>query len=514
MYHNNLEEILENDKEYEDVAAKSIPHRDDVLGALDVVRNFIKKKKLILYGGIAIDYALKHAGHIGIYAEDAVPDYDFASPNFYDDSNELADILAGEGYKNVSVINAVHITTRRVRVNYEFVADITYYPENIFAKVPTLEYNGLLFVHPNFQRMDMHIELCYPFDNPPWEVLQHRTRKTIKRFKIINEVYPIVLPKAKKVDSELVVPIKDYRGGAHLSGVVGYAILHKLVHEMFFNTSGVLAKSITKLGAVNSKAVTTFESIYNCNWTMSGNSLTLTVPEGCDYINILSFKEEEKQEGEKYYAYLDYIRPPYEEIGKVEKYDLHLKQVPCFNLTKLSKITKCDELVNLNLPIVHMILLYFLQRYHETQNENYLMLYDSTMKLCNIAESIFYTMYEQNDAKLNKMVDELYFEMPIFLSSKVCGEKSVKEAYEAYLLSSKYIIENIPRTEQVVLRPPSSYTPGDQPPQPFLVSSSPFFNISGLSFSSKNTKDKKEKKDKPNKEKKDKPNKEKKEKKK
>ena len=32
MYHNNLEEILENDKEYEDVAAKSIPHRDDVLG--------------------------------------------------------------------------------------------------------------------------------------------------------------------------------------------------------------------------------------------------------------------------------------------------------------------------------------------------------------------------------------------------------------------------------------------------------------------------------------------------
>ena len=490
MYHNNLEVILENDKEYEDVAAKSIPHRNDVLGALDVVKKFIKKKKLILYGGIAIDYALKHAGHVGIYAEDAVPDYDFASPNFYNDSNELADILAEAGYKNVSVINAVHITTRRVRVNYEFVADITYYPQNIFDVVPTLEYDGLLFVHPNFQRMDMHIELCYPFDNPPWEVLQHRTRKTIKRFKIVNEVYPIVLKQEKKATKsvEMQIPIKDYRGGAHLSGIVGYAILHKLVYEMFFNTAGVLAKSITKLGAVNSKAVTTFESIYNCNWTLSGNTLTLTVPDNCNHINILDFEtsssKKEKEKEKKYYAYLDYIRPPYEEevdkVGNVEKYDLHLKQVPCFNLTKLSKIAKCDDLVNLNLPIVHMILLYFLQRYHETQIANYLMLYDSTLKLCSVAETIFYTMYEQNDAKLNKMVDELYFEMPIFLSSKVCGKKSVKEAYEAYLLSSKYIIENIPRTEQIVLRPPSSYTPGDQKPQEFEVASSPFFNISGL----------------------------------
>jgi len=498
MYHNNLEVILESDKEYEDIAAKRIPHREDVLKALDMVRDFIKKKKLILYGGIAIDYALKHAGHVGIYADDAVPDYDFASPNFYNDSNELADILYEAGFKNVSVINAVHITTRRVRVNYEFVADITYYPQNIFDVVPTLQYNGLLFVHPNFQRMDMHIELCYPFDNPPWEVLQHRTRKTIKRFKLINEVYPIAIKPAKlspaTISITITVPIKSYRGGAHLSGIVGYAILHKLVYEMFFNTSGILAKSITKLGAVNSKSVTTFESIYNCNWKVEGNNLHLTVPDGCDYINELSFDEQKNN----YYAYLDYIRPPYyeDEGSRVEKYDLHLKQVPCYNLTKLSKITKCDDLVNLNMPIVHMILLYFLQRYHETQNNNYLMLYDSCMKLCDIAESIFYTMYEQNDAKLNKMVDELYYEMPIFLSSKVCGKKSVKEAYEAYLLSSKYIIENIPRADQVVLRPPSSYTPGDQKPQEFIISSSPFFNISGLSTTPKQKKTNKEKKEK------------------
>jgi hypothetical protein len=280
MYHASLEKILDDDKEFEDIAAKRSPHRAETLAALEIVKKFIVSKKLIIYGGMAIDYALKHAGHVGIYTDETIPDYDFISPNFFEDSIELTDILFKAGYGTTSAVNAIHITTRKVRVNFEWVADITYYPQNIFDSIPYLEYNGLRFVPPSYQLMDMHIELCYPYDNPPWEVLRHRTRKTIKRFKLMNEVHPMKISDKQFASSvggatQMTIPMSALTGPDLVDGVVAYALLHKIIFEMFINSESKLGKSIFKTGVINSDIFKEWESIWNPKLEISSKEITL-----------------------------------------------------------------------------------------------------------------------------------------------------------------------------------------------------------------------------------------------
>jgi hypothetical protein len=159
--------------------------------ALPLVREWIQKRGRILYGGMAVDYALKAAGHEGIYKEGTVPDYDFMSPTFYEDSIELADMLHAAGFPDISCINATHITSRRVRIQFFPVADMTYIPESIYEMVPTLEWEGFRVVHPQFQKLDIHRALCTPLEKPPREVIQQRLAKDIARFRMMDELYPL-----------------------------------------------------------------------------------------------------------------------------------------------------------------------------------------------------------------------------------------------------------------------------------------------------------------------------------
>lgn len=197
--------------------------------AFDIVKNFIIKKKRIIYGGMSIDMALKAAGKTGIYEDDAVPDYDFMSPDPFKDSIELTDILYKEfGDNNVNSINALHPTTRRVRINYVFVADITYIPPGTYEKLPTLEYKGFRVIHPNFQRLDMHRAMCNPLENPPREIVFFRTHKDLKRFGLLDDAYPIPAPKLDMSKSvELTLSLKYFQdsligGGLGLCLIIDY----------------------------------------------------------------------------------------------------------------------------------------------------------------------------------------------------------------------------------------------------------------------------------------------------
>ena len=66
------------DQYYKSFAKKHSEGYDDIEKALNVVKKFIQKKKLVLYGGLAIDLSLKHTGEKGIYSDDVIPDYDFS----------------------------------------------------------------------------------------------------------------------------------------------------------------------------------------------------------------------------------------------------------------------------------------------------------------------------------------------------------------------------------------------------------------------------------------------------
>jgi len=158
--------------------------------ALEIVRRFISERGLILYGGLAIDYALRLRG-ASIYPEHARPDYDFFSPRSVDDAYDLAEILHREGFPNVGAHTALHVQTMRVKYDFVFVADISYAPPEVFERLPTFDYGGIRVLHPDYQRLDMHLAFCFPYSSPPREDIFHRFRKDLSRFNLFEEFYPL-----------------------------------------------------------------------------------------------------------------------------------------------------------------------------------------------------------------------------------------------------------------------------------------------------------------------------------
>jgi len=226
-------------------ATEVVAQRRDIDGpmidrAIDIVKKFIIERNLILFGGQAIDYALRLKG-TQIYPDDQRPDLDFLSTNSVDDAYDLADILQNAGFESVGAIRGIHVQTMRVRTDYHFVADIGYAPEEVFKTLPTFEYQGMRVVHPDYQRMDMHLAFCYPFNNPPREDVFHRWKKDLKRFNIYEEFYPIrgaeseiiTGGRSTRVTAKLAVPIigSAQKLTVALHGFAAYSILRSSLDE-------------------------------------------------------------------------------------------------------------------------------------------------------------------------------------------------------------------------------------------------------------------------------------------
>lgn len=177
-------------KEYENIIIKNDKFSEDTQIALGLVKKYVIANNLIIVGGMAIDFALRLKGS-KLYEDDVQPDYDFYSPKHHIDAYHIAETLNASGLKNISVINANHTSTMRVRVNYTVVADVTYIPLVIFDKLPTLLYRDIRFIHPHYQLIDQHRALSLPFENPPWEVIIHRWKKDATRYDMLYKYYPL-----------------------------------------------------------------------------------------------------------------------------------------------------------------------------------------------------------------------------------------------------------------------------------------------------------------------------------
>lgn len=184
------EVTAEEAQEYAVVAQALDADAEMVDRALEIVKDFIAERGLVLYGGLAIDYALRLKGE-RLYPPGERPDYDAYSPRSVDDAYDLAERLQDAGFPKVSAIRALHVQTMRVRVNFVGVADLSYVPPAVFERLPALRYQSLRVVHPDFQRADMHLAFCFPFSNPPLEDLFHRFPKDQKRIALLDRLYRI-----------------------------------------------------------------------------------------------------------------------------------------------------------------------------------------------------------------------------------------------------------------------------------------------------------------------------------
>ena len=153
---------------------------------IDVLEKFIHDKKLVCYGGTAINNILPKEDQF--YNRNIeIPDYDFFSPNAMNDAKELADIYFKQGFSSVEAKAGVHYGTYKVFVNFFQIADITQIDSKLFSslKKNAVIKEGILYSPPNFLRMAMYLELSRPSgDISRWE-------KVLKRLNLLNKNYPL-----------------------------------------------------------------------------------------------------------------------------------------------------------------------------------------------------------------------------------------------------------------------------------------------------------------------------------
>ena len=186
----------------EELAGKQVAQSPEVKEIIAIVEDFLRRKKLICYGGTAINNILPEQDQF--YNKDIeIPDYDFLSPNALDDAKELADIYYSKGYTDVESKSGVHHGTYKVFVNYIPVADITYIEPHLFKNIQkeAIKRNGIYYCPPNYLRMAMYLELSRPQgDVSRWE-------KVLKRLTLLNKHYPLKNPRCNQVDF-----LHDYEG--------------------------------------------------------------------------------------------------------------------------------------------------------------------------------------------------------------------------------------------------------------------------------------------------------------
>lgn len=165
---------------------KRVVSDPDVKKIISILEDFLKRKKLVCYGGTAINNILPLEDQF--YDKDVeIPDYDFYSPNALDDAKELADIYFKDGFQEVEAKAGVHHGTYKVYVNFIPVADITFLEKSLFKRVQkdAIRVYGILYCPPNFLRMNMYLELSRPAgDISRWE-------KVLKRLILLNKNFPL-----------------------------------------------------------------------------------------------------------------------------------------------------------------------------------------------------------------------------------------------------------------------------------------------------------------------------------
>jgi hypothetical protein len=153
---------------------------------INIVEVFLKRRKLICYGGTAINNLLPQNEQFYDYTLE-IPDYDFFSMDPVKDAKDLADLYLKNNYLEVEAKAGVHYGTFKVFVNFIPVADITYLHPQIYNNIrnDSKLKDGIYYAPVNFLRMSMYLELSRPAgDTSRWE-------KILRRLTLLNKYFPI-----------------------------------------------------------------------------------------------------------------------------------------------------------------------------------------------------------------------------------------------------------------------------------------------------------------------------------
>lgn len=176
---------------------------------IEIIKDFMKSKNLIIYGGIALNHIVSDKDKF--YGKTDYPDYDCLSYNAKLHAKELADILYEAGFEYTEVKDALHQGTYKIFVNFIAVADITQVSEKFFLemlKISKVERPKLKYL-----KTDVNIAPTYLLKHFLLKELArpdgslYRWKKVYKRMTLLYKVQPV--KKSEKSLPESIYPIDD-----------------------------------------------------------------------------------------------------------------------------------------------------------------------------------------------------------------------------------------------------------------------------------------------------------------
>ncbi len=169
------------------------PTLDEMKEVHEIVLEFVKSNKRKVYGGFALNALVKDKNKKeAIYKDNKIPDVDFYSPDPIGDLMKLCNILHTKGFKAVAGREAMHQETYSLSVNHMLYCDISYVPRNIYNKMPFIEIDQLMLIHPHFMFIDYLRMMTDPLISY-WRF--EGDLKSYRRFFLLQKHY--LFPKAK-----------------------------------------------------------------------------------------------------------------------------------------------------------------------------------------------------------------------------------------------------------------------------------------------------------------------------
>jgi Poly(A) polymerase catalytic subunit len=445
-------------KKAKEAALKHDPMYQLAVDSIPYVKEFIKARKLIIYGGTAIDFALRLKGHC-IYPDESLslPDLDFYSPNHVQDAYDLADILYQAGYKEARAITASYIRAMKVDiVDNHFIADISYVPKAIFDRLTYIEYEGMRIIDPLFQKVDLHASLSFLFDGAPKEVIFNRLKKDIERFNILHKLYPSppkCLPTGPQEEAKSLLP-RIVEGCVTMrpkascpitlkegiypisspekfvySGMAAYALLYRAFLDLKAKIGPMSAKKAKDEAKEADKGHFQTrleewpkEAIIPATFEINTNNITVSKATYYDNLTIVSSapKATLKDLGERskwsiYNAFINVFPAKYE-ADLITVYDTSNRLISVNTIVIDGK--------SITFTNVQFVLMYFMgMALFDKTPEIYYCLYESTLKIIEAAEGLIAGLDIPDEDKVG-----LLLVSPFYPSLKVYGDKNITES--------------------------------------------------------------------------------------
>ena len=186
----DLKDIKEKMDNIQDEAMKKKldilePTMKEFKDVYQVILDYIKRKKKIIYGGYAQNHLIEMKNPKDVFYKDVdLADIEFYSYEPLTDIVELCDILQKKGFKYVQGSEGAHPETYKIFVNFQNYCDLSYMPKNVYDNLPFIEDKGIRYTHPHFMLVDAFRVYSDPITS------YFRLDKTFNRFTTLMKYYP------------------------------------------------------------------------------------------------------------------------------------------------------------------------------------------------------------------------------------------------------------------------------------------------------------------------------------